>query len=72
MKSIREIFNPVSKFPVDHQNWLKEKKYGLQVLTIISALLLALLAADIMLHYQLGHLTISQGSPDGGPPPYFM
>lgn len=29
-------------------------------------------AADIMLHYQLGHLTISQGSPDGGPPPSFL
>lgn len=26
---------------------------------------------EVMLHYQLGHLTITPGSPDGGPPPYF-
>jgi hypothetical protein len=26
---------------------------------------------DIMLHYKLGHLTITPGSPAGGPPPYF-
>ncbi len=26
---------------------------------------------DIMLHYKLGHLTITPGSPEGGPPPYF-
>ena len=28
--------------------------------------------ADIMVHYNLGHLTISSGSFDGGPPPYFL
>jgi len=27
--------------------------------------------ADIMFHYSLGHLTITAGSPAGGPPPYF-
>jgi hypothetical protein len=26
---------------------------------------------DIMLHYNLGHLTITPGSPEGGPLPYF-
>jgi hypothetical protein len=26
---------------------------------------------DIMLHYNLGHLTIMAGSPPGGPLPYF-
>ena len=26
---------------------------------------------DVMLHYELGHLTITAGSPEGGPPPYF-
>ncbi len=28
--------------------------------------------ADVMLHYSLGHLDITQGSPPGGPPPYFQ
>ncbi len=27
--------------------------------------------ADILFHYNLGHLTITPGSPAGGPPPYF-
>lgn len=27
---------------------------------------------DIMVHYSLGHLTIDPGSPDGGPPPFFL
>lgn len=28
--------------------------------------------AAIMEHYNLGHLTIDPGSPDGGPPPFFQ
>lgn len=27
--------------------------------------------ADIMFHAGIGHLTVTQGSPPGGPPPYF-
>lgn len=28
--------------------------------------------ADIMVHYNVGHLDIWPGSPEGGPPPYFV
>jgi hypothetical protein len=27
---------------------------------------------DIMIHYNFGHLDIWPGSPEGGPPPYFV
>ena len=27
---------------------------------------------DVMLHYSLGHLDINAGSPEGGPPDYFL
>lgn len=27
---------------------------------------------EVMVHFNLGHLTITEGSPDGGPPDYFL
>jgi hypothetical protein len=27
--------------------------------------------ADVMFHYDLGHIILMKGSPEGGPPPYF-
>lgn len=28
--------------------------------------------ADLLVHYMLGHVDIEEGSPEGGPPPYFQ
>lgn len=28
--------------------------------------------AELMVHYNLGHIEITAGSPEGGPPPYFQ